>query len=178
MRSSSSCAGAMQYVPELTWLLFLRILDMREQKEEKTAEVLGNPFIPSLSKPYRWRDWANRDGTERKNLTDGSIGAYFDFVNTKLIPHLKTLKDMPEASASQKVISEIMSGVKEKGRVDNEKDMLDVLDKIDGISDENVDDTHIFPLSQIYEGLLLKMGEKGNDGGQYFTPREIIRALV
>jgi type I restriction enzyme M protein len=36
----------------------------------------------------------------------------------------------------------------------------------------------VFPLSQVYEGLLLKMGEKGNDGGQFFTPREIIRAMV
>jgi type I restriction enzyme M protein len=33
-------------------------------------------------------------------------------------------------------------------------------------------------LSQVYEGLLLKMGEKANDGGQFFTPREIVRAVV
>jgi type I restriction enzyme M protein len=36
----------------------------------------------------------------------------------------------------------------------------------------------MFALSQVYEGLLLRMGEKGNDGGQFFTPREIIRAMV
>jgi type I restriction enzyme M protein len=50
----SNCAGAMQYVPELTWLLFLRILDLREKREEETAEVLGNTFTPSLANPYRW----------------------------------------------------------------------------------------------------------------------------
>ena len=33
-------------------------------------------------------------------------------------------------------------------------------------------------LSQAYEGRLLKMGEKNNDGGQFFTPREVIRAMV
>jgi len=38
--------------------------------------------------------------------------------------------------------------------------------------------THVFTLSQVYEVLLLKMGEKGNDGGQFFTPREVIRAMV
>jgi len=43
---------------------------------------------------------------------------------------------------------------------------------------ESVDPTHVFTLSQVYEGLLLKMGEKGNDGGQFFTPREVIRAIV
>lgn len=52
------------------------------------------------------------------------------------------------------------------------------MDRIDHLTSENIDDTHQFPLSQIYEGLLLKMGEKGNDGGQFFTPREVIRAMI
>ena len=53
-----------------------------------------------------------------------------------------------------------------------------MLDKVNEISAESVDPTHVFTLSQVYEGLLLKMGEKGNDGGQFFTPREVIRAMV
>ncbi len=53
-----------------------------------------------------------------------------------------------------------------------------MLDKVHEITSEAVDDTHVFTLSQVYEGLLLKMGEKGNDGGQFFTPREVIRAMV
>ena len=62
--------------------------------------------------------------------------------------------------------------------MDTEKNFLDVLDKVHEIRHENIDTTHIFALSQVYEGLLLKMGEKGNDGGQFFTPREVIRTLV
>src|ERR1039458_8552887 len=54
----SNCAGAMKYVPELTWLLFLRILDERETQEADEAEALGIPFAASIKKPYRWRDWA------------------------------------------------------------------------------------------------------------------------
>jgi type I restriction enzyme M protein len=173
----SNCAGAMQYVPELTWLLFLRILDLREKEEEETAEVLGNDFTPSLKSPYRWSDWGSKNGKKRKTLIEGKIGAYFEFINTGLITHLKSLRSKPNATPRQKVISEIMSGV-ERVRIDTEKNFLDILDKVDGITIENVDDTHIFTLSQIYEGLLLKMGEKGNDGGQFFTPREIIRAMV
>jgi len=173
----SNCAGAMQYVPELTWLLFLRILDVREESEAETAAVLGNTFISSLAAPYRWRDWANKNGAKRKELVDGKLGAYFEFVNSGLIPHLKSLKDMPGSSPRQKVISEILSGV-ERIRIDTEKNLLDILDKVDGISADSIDDTHIFTMSQVYEELLLKMGEKGNDGGQFFTPREIIRAMV
>jgi type I restriction enzyme M protein len=40
------------------------------------------------------------------------------------------------------------------------------------------DTQHQFMLSQVYEGLLLKMGEKNSDGGQFYTPRELIRAMV
>ncbi len=173
----SNCAGALQYVPELTWILFLRILDEREAREAEAAEAVGAEFSPSLESPYRWRDWAAPDGPKRKALEISALGAFFSFVNNDLIPHLKGLKDRPNATPRQKVISEIFSGI-ERTRIDTERNLLDVLDKVNEISSESVDPTHVFTLSQVYEGLLLKMGEKGNDGGQFFTPREVIRAMV
>ncbi len=173
----SNCAGALQYVPEVTWILFLRILDERELYEEEETKAVGGEFKPSLKYPYRWRDWAAPDGKKRKELETGSLGAFFSFVNGDLIPNLKTLKNKPNASSRQKVISEIFSGT-EKTRIDTERNLLDILDKVHQISQEDVDPTHVFTLSQVYEGLLLKMGERGNDGGQFFTPREVIRAMV
>lgn len=193
----SNCAGALQYVPELTWILFLRILDEREQQEVEEAEAIGIPFTPSVVCPYRWRDWAapfdqdapplaalaeeKPQGWKRKELQEGKVfNAFISFVNGELLPYLRSLSDPeknPNATSRQKVIGEIMSGV-ERVRVDTERNLLDVLDKVHDISEQNIDPTHVFPLSQVFEGLLLKMGEKGNDGGQFFTPREIIRAMV
>ena len=173
----SNCAGALQYVPELTWVLFLRILDEREGREAEAAEAVGADDAPSLALPYRWRDWAAPDGAKRRKLAGGSLGAFFGFVNNDLIPHLKRLRERPNATSRQKIISEIFSGV-ERTRIDTERNLLDVLDKVNEISDQHVDKTHVFTLSQVYEGLLLSMGEKGNDGGQFFTPREIIRVMV
>jgi type I restriction enzyme M protein len=186
----SNCAGALQYVPELTWMLFLRILDERETREAEEAEAVGVAYTPSLTSPYRWSDWAapyddslftvgkeHPQGWKRKELQDGALGAFFSFVNGDLIPYLKRLREQPNATPRQKVISEIMSGV-ERTRIDTERNFLDILDKVHEIKDETIDTTHVFPLSQVYEGLLLKMGEKGNDGGQFFTPREIIRVMV
>lgn len=173
----SNCAGALQYVPELTWMLFLRILDDTETQQAERSEAVGVPFTPSLEAPYRWQDWAAPDGNKRIALQNGALGAFFGFVNTELLPYLKGLRDRPNANARQKVISEILSGV-ERVRVDTEKNFLDVLDRVHEIRHENIDPTHIFALSQVYEGLLLKMGEKGNDGGQFFTPRQVIRAMV
>src|ERR1051325_6551644 len=85
----SNCAGALQYVPELTWILFLRILDEREAREAEEAEALGVEFTPSLREPYRWRDWAAPGGATREALTEGGLGAFFAFVNGTLLPAIK-----------------------------------------------------------------------------------------
>lgn len=191
----SNCAGALQYVPELTWILFLRILDEREEKEAERCEAVGAEFRSSLESPYRWRDWAapydlqhfmahpddtTSPGWKRYQLTHHGGGvpeAYKSWINGELIPHLKGLRNQPNATPRQKVISEIFSGV-ERVRIDTERNLQEVLDRVHQISEAAVDPTHVFPLSQVYEGLLLKMGEKGNDGGQFFTPRQVIKAMV
>jgi len=171
----SNVAGAMQYVPELSWMLFLRVLDAREEKEAQEAVAFDEEFTPTLSEPYRWRDWAAPDGAKRHELQSGSLGALKGFVDGKLLPHLRALKDEPGATARQKVISEIVAGT-ERTRVDTDRNLAEVLDRIDALDVAGEDYDDLFPLSQVYEGLLLKMGEKGNDGGQFFTPRNVIRA--
>jgi type I restriction enzyme M protein len=186
-------------VPELTWILFLRILDAQEQRDREAAEAVGEPFTPALTSPFRWQDWAapfKEDpkhpqtddgrpyGWKRQELFSKGDGKLFDFINTELLPHLhaldldpKTKLPNPSASRKQRVIGRIMTAV-ERVRVDSETNLRDILDKVDEISIDHVDDTHFFTLSQVYEDLLLKMGEKNSDGGQFFTPREVIRVMV
>lgn len=195
----SNCASALQYVPELTWILFLRILDAQESRDKEAYEALGRSFTPALKSPYRWQDWAapySEDddhpktdegkpyGWKRQELFAQGDGELFDFINGELLPHLhsldinpKTKLPNPDASRKQRVIGRIMTAV-DRVRVDSETNLRDVLDKVDEMSVDSIDDTHFFTLSQVYEDLLLKMGEKNSDGGQFFTPREVIRAMV
>jgi type I restriction enzyme M protein len=173
----SNYAGALQYVPELSWILFLRILDEREEIEAEESAAVGVDFTPSLEPPFRWRDWAAPGGTKRVELTESALGAYLRFVDEELLPYLRGLRDRSSASARQKVISQVVSAIDKVG-VDTERNLLDILDRVHEIRLEAVDQTHLFTLSQAYEGLLQKMGEKNNDGGQFFTPREVIRAIV
>jgi len=173
----SGRAGALQYVPELTWMLFLRILDEREEKEAEQARAVGAEFVPTLEYPYRWRDWAAPGGKKRVELQMGTLGGFISFVNGELLPALRKMKDKPGATSRQRVSSEVFSSVEKTG-IDTERNLLDILDKINELSVEQVDEKHMFTLSQVYEGLLLKMGEKNNDGGQFFTPREVIRIIT
>src|SRR5436189_4884717 len=77
----SNCAGALQYVPELSWLLFLRILDERETREAEEAEAVGSAYTPSLEAPYRWKDWGAPGGARRIAIQNGALGGFFAFVN-------------------------------------------------------------------------------------------------
>lgn len=195
----SNCASALQYVPELTWILFLRILDDQEKRDWESAEAVGESFTTALKSPFRWQDWAApfKDdpahpktddgkpyGWKRQELFSKGDGKLFDFINTELLPYLHSLDINPEtklpnpyATRKQRVIGRIMTAV-ERVRVDSETNLRDILDKVDELNVKHVNDTHFFTLSQVYEDLLLKMGEKNSDGGQFFTPREVIRAMV
>lgn len=195
----SNCASALQYVPELTWILFLRILDAQESRSQNNADAVGADFAFALQSPYRWQDWAapwsdkpehpktsggKPFGWKRQELFAAGDGKLFAFINSELLPHLhsldvdeKTGLPNPHASRKQRIIGRIMTAV-ERVRVDSEANLRDILDKVHEIHVEHVDDTHFFTLSQVYEDLLLKMGEKNSDGGQFFTPREVIRGMV
>ena len=199
----SNCASALQYVPELTWILFLRILDAQESRDKEQAEAVGATFTPALRAPYRWQDWAapppKNDaekkshrktpegkpfGWKRQALFSAGDGKLFEFINKELLPHLHALDIDPRTglpkrgtSPKQRIIGRIMTAV-ERVRVDSETNLRDILDRVHEISVDHIDDQHFFTLSQVYEDLLLKMGEKNSDGGQFFTPREVIRAMV
>jgi type I restriction enzyme M protein len=181
--------GARLYVPELTWMLFLNALDQKETLEEQRASALGVTFNPSIESPYRWRDWAvkpvNRSqpagdqtlGWKRRELTKQTIGSFLQFVNGELFPYLRNLGKKPSATDRQQVIAMIF-GNKEQTILESETNLLDVLDRVDALTRAEISDQHIFLVSQAFEGLLPRLGEKKNDGGQFFTPREVIRAII
>ena len=196
----SNCASALQYVPELTWILFLRILDAQEKRDREAAEAVGESFTPALAQPLPLAGLGRADSRTTRRIrkptraspTAGNgrscsprVTASSSTSSTRSCCRIctgwtsirKTKLPNPTASRKQRVIGRIMTAV-ERVRVDSETNLRDILDKVDEISIDHVDDTHFFTLSQVYEDLLLKMGEKNSDGGQFFTPREVIRAMV
>jgi type I restriction enzyme M protein len=163
----SNCASALQYVPELTWILFLRILDAQEAKAREEAEVLGASFSSALQSPYRWQDWAapysdkpdhpktaegRPFGWKRQALFAAGDGKLFEFINKELLPHLHSLDidtrtglPNPAASRKQRIMGRTMTAV-EKVRVDSEANLRDILDKVHQINIDHVDDQHFFTL--------------------------------
>jgi type I restriction enzyme M protein len=176
--------GARLYVPELTWMLFLEALDENEQRDETRLAAVGraDEYSPAIERPYRWRDWAPKEGEDeagwkRQELTEASIGSFLSFINDELFPYLQAVGTKPDSTDRQRVISEIFRN-KDRTVIASETNLLDALDRVQDLAESELDDTHFFTVSQAFEGLLPALGEKKNDGGQFFTPREIIRVIV
>jgi len=173
----SNYSGAMGYIADLTWLLFLRLLDDHEQAEAEGREALGIPHRYSLEPRYRWSNWAAPDGPLRRELETGPRNAMIDFVDAQLLPYLRTLHATADASDAQRTISQIVSGIDAIG-MDGNKNLLDTLDLLWEIRADRSDTASVFALSQAYEGLLLEMGQTNKDIGQFFTSRMVVSAIV
>ena len=173
----SNYSGAMGYLADLTWLLFLRLLDEQEQAEAEDRAARGRDFRYSLKPRFRWSNWAAPDGKLRAKLAVGSQGAMIDFVDQELLPYLRRIHTARGATDRQRTISRIVSGVEAIG-MDGNKNLLDILDLLHEIRADRSDRATVFALSQAYEGLLLEMGQTNKDVGQFFTPRIVVSAII
>lgn len=176
MRNDEGLASELDYAEQTSWLLFLKYLDDMEHEWADEAALKGQTYTPILSKPYRWQDWAapkNGEGKPDPNARTGSD--LIEFVNTKLVPHLKSFKDSSvQADSLQYKIGEIFSEVANRFR--SGYTLRDVLQIVDTLSFGSSEAKH--ELSDLYETRIKRMGNAGRNGGEYYTPRPLIRAMI
>lgn len=176
MRNDEGLASELDYAEQTSWLLFLKYLDDMEHEWADEATLQGKAYTPILTKPYRWQDWAapkTDAGRPDPNARTGSD--LIEFVNGKLIPHLKSFKDSRvEADSLQYKIGEIFSEVANRFR--SGYTLRDVLQIVDTLSFGSSEAKH--ELSDLYETRIKRMGNAGRNGGEYYTPRPLIRAMI
>jgi len=176
MRNDEGLASELDYAEQTSWLLFLKYLDDMEHEWADEAALKGKTYTPILAKPYRWQDWAapkTSDGKPDPNARTGSD--LIDFVNGKLVPHLKSFKDSSvDADSLQYKIGEIFSEVANRFR--SGYTLRDVLQIVDTLSFGSSEAKH--ELSDLYETRIKRMGNAGRNGGEYYTPRPLIRAMI
>ncbi len=176
MRNDEGLASELDYAEQTSWLLFLKYLDDMEHEWADEAALKGKTYTPILAKPYRWQDWAapkTADGKPDPNAKTGSD--LIDFVNLKLVPHLKSFKDSSvDADTLQYKIGEIFTEVANRFR--SGYTLRDVLQIVDTLSFGSSEAKH--ELSDLYETRIKRMGNAGRNGGEYYTPRPLIRAMI
>lgn len=177
LRKDAGCSSELDYTEQSSWLLFLKYLDALEADRATAATLAGKPYTHILDVPYRWSAWAapkDKDGKIDHNaaMTGDDLIA---FVNGKLFPYLQSFKQ--KASGPNTIeykIGEIFSEI--KNRVQSGYILREVIDDVDELRFASQQEKH--ELSHLYEAKIKNMGNAGRNGGEYYTPRPLIRAIV
>jgi type I restriction enzyme M protein len=177
LRKEAGCTTELDYTEQTSWLLFLKYLDNLEDERANVAKLEGKKYTPLLDKAYQWNVWAapkGKDGTldHNKALTGDDLR---DFVNGKLFPYLQGFKK--KASGPNTIeykVGEIFGEIKNK--IQSGYNLREILDHIDELRFGSQNQKH--ELSHLYEAKIRNMGNAGRNGGEYYTPRPLIRAIV
>lgn len=177
LRKEAGCTTELDYTEQTSWLLFLKYLDGLEAERETEAQLDGRKYAFLLEKDYRWETWAapkTKDGQIDHNraLVGDDLR---DFVNLKLFPYLHGFKQ--KASGPNTIeykIGEIFGEIKNK--IQSGYNLREILDAIDELRFRSQSEKH--ELSHLYEAKIRNMGNAGRNGGEYYTPRPLIRAMV
>lgn len=174
-------AGAdseLDYIEQTSWVLFLRYLDQLESEKADEAALEGKEYQYILDEQFRWPNWAmpkSADGKldHHKAMTGPDL---VQFVDYKLFPYLASFKqkagDNPKTIEYK--IGEIFSELKNK--VKSGYNLREIIEMVDELPFGSSKDKH--ELSHLYETKIKNMGNAGRNGGQYYTPRPLIRAMI
>ena len=173
----AGCTTELDYTEQSSWILFLKYLDDLEREKAMSAELVGKPYAFIIDEAYRWSVWAapkKKDGSFDHDtaLTGDDLIA---FVNDKLFPYLKGFKQRATGPDTiEYKIGEIFSEIKNK--FNSGYSMRDVLELTDQLRFGSQAEKH--ELSDLYEVKIKRMGNAGRNGGEYYTPRPLIRAMI
>jgi type I restriction enzyme M protein len=173
----AGCTTELDYTEQTSWMLFLKYLDDLEKERELRAQVDGKRYSYIIDPAYRWSAWAapkTPDGAFDHNnaLTGPDL---IDFVNTKLFPYLQGFRTRAQsADTIEYKISEIFGEIPNKFR--SGYSLRDALELVDALRFRSQAERH--ELSALYEDKIRRMGNAGRNGGEYYTPRPLIRAMV
>jgi type I restriction enzyme M protein len=173
----AGCTTELDYTEQASWLLFLKYLDDLEQDKSSEAVLEGKKYAYILDKPYRWESWAapkDKHGEldHNKAVTGDDLR---DFVNGKLFPYPHGFKQKATGSNTiEYKIGEIFGEIKNK--IQSGYNLREIIDHIDELRFRSQAEKH--ELSHLYEAKIKNMGNAGRNGGEYYTPRPLIRAMV
>jgi len=177
LRKEAGCTTELDYTEQTSWLLFLKYLDGLEQDRADEAALTGKKYTFLLDKPFRWESWAapkDKDGKLDHNRAQTGDDLR-DFVDKKLFPYLRGFKE--KASGPDTIeykIGEIFVEIDNKIR--SGYSLREIIDHIDELRFRSQTEKH--ELSHLYEAKIKNMGNAGRNGGEYYTPRPLIRAMV
>ena len=177
LRKEAGCSGELDYIEQTSWLLFLKYLDDLETEREDEAALNGKEYRRIITGFNRWNAWAApKNAKGELDVINAMTGDdLVEFVNQKLFPSLKHFKDTAVSPDTLEYkIGEIFDELRNK--INSGYNMRDIINKIDSLHFQSADDKH--EMTVLYEDKIRRMGNAGRNGGEYYTPRPLIRTIV
>ena len=177
LRNEAGCSTELDYIEQTSWLLFLKYLDDLEVTREMEAMMAGKEYKRIITGFLRWSQWAapkKADGTpdDINCMTGPDLQ---QFVDTKLFPELRKFQQTASsASTLEYKIGEIFAELRNK--ITSGYNLREIINKIDQLHFQSAEDKH--EMSVLYESKIAKMGNAGRNGGEYYTPRPLIRTII
>jgi len=173
----AGCSSELDYVEQTSWILFLKYLDDLEKTRQIAAELEGRTYAPIIAPEYRWEAWAApRNGSGKIDLNTALTGDDLeDFVNIHLFPYLKKFKtNAVGPDTIEYKVGEIFTEL--KNRIQSGYNLREVINLVDELRFQTATEKH--EMSALYEDKIKNMGNAGRNGGEYYTPRPLIKTIV
>jgi type I restriction enzyme M protein len=177
LHKDAGCTSELDYTEQSSWLLFLKYLDALEHDKASEAELESKRYSFIIDEPYRWDSWAAPkapDGGMDHNtaMTGDDLR---EFVNGRLFPYLADFKQRASGpNTIEYKIGEVFGEIKNK--IQSGYNLREVIDLVDELRFRSQTEKH--ELSHLYEAKIKNMGNAGRNGGEYYTPRPLIRAMI
>ncbi|MCD4675760.1 MAG: type I restriction-modification system subunit M [Desulfobacula sp.] len=176
LHKDAGCGSELDYVEQTSWVLFLKYLEDLEKDKATAAELTGKTYTNIISPEFQWSKWAApklKNGKIDHNALTGDD--LVKFANGKLFPYLKKIKiDAKHAATIEYKIGEIFSEL--KNRIQSGYNLREVVNHIDELRFRTHKEKH--EMSHLYEAKIKNMGNAGRNGGEYYTPRPLIKTIV
>lgn len=164
MRQDRGVSGDAQRLEQLGWLLFLKILDDKDQE----LELIRDRYRSVIPEKFQWRNWA----TNAEGITGEELILFIDHPTDGLFATLKNLK-APHAAQRAALVREVFDG--SNNYMKSGFEMRKVINQLNGFDFNNSDDRHVF--GTVYESILVELRDAGNKG-EYYTPRAITQLMT
>jgi len=173
----AGCSSELDYVEQTSWILFLKYLDDLEKEKKLAAELMGKTYQPIIAPEFQWEAWAVPKLPDGKKDFNRMLNGepLIEFVEQKLFPYLKNFKN--QAASLETIeykIGEIFSEIRNK--IQSGNNLRGVIDLVDELRFQSQTEKH--EMSHLYEEKIKKMGNAGRNGGEYYTPRPLIKTIV
>jgi type I restriction enzyme M protein len=177
LHKDAGCSSELDYTEQTSWMLFLKYLDDLEYEKSLAAELMEQEYSYIIDPQHRWNAWAApKDASGNFDHNNALTGSdLMDYVDTELFPYLKSFKqraDNPDTIEYK--IGEIFGEIRNK--IQSGYSLRDALEKVDELRFRSQEEKH--ELSHLYETKIKNMGNAGRNGGEYYTPRPLIRAMI